>query len=111
MRVKQIPPNLLPHTCEYYPVTLDDWDAEAKGNMITLTSVRFEPSSKRVLAKDGKEKQLTGLLFYDVKNSKPSGYTFKRGDIIRFAGEDYHIETIKPVTAFSGLHHHEIGLI
>ncbi len=111
MRVKHIPPNLLPHTCEYYPVTLDDWDAEIKGDMTTLTSVRFEPSSKRVLAKDGKEKQLTGLLFYDVKNSEPCDHIFKRGDIIRFMGEDYHIETIKPVTAFRGVHHYELGLI
>ena len=75
-----------------------------------LTRVRIEPTSKQVLTSTGSQKQLSALLFFDVRNSRPAGTMFAVGQYILWNGSEYRIETVDTLYDKRKLHHFEVGL-
>ena len=113
IRFRPIPKQVLIHSVShgYGTPVLDVYQNETFPNSRTITFVRVDPVSKRVLSKDSQEAQLNALLYYDAVNSLPTGISFARGDLITFNGIPYRVETVEPIYDAGRLHHAEIGLI
>lgn len=109
--VRPIPKRLLCHSAKLFDVQRDQWQSETLALKVDLRSVRIEPITKLIMSKDGKELQLSAVLIYDVKHSKPETATFALGDVVEAFGQSWHIQTLEPITAFTGVHHWEVGLI
>jgi len=107
-----IPYQLLIHSATHnYTPSHGNWGAETFAGTRALTYVRFEPSSKLITTKDNRQVQLAATMFYDCKNSAPSGVTFTEGDqIIQTGGRVYKVETVDNCNDEIGLHHYELGL-
>lgn len=110
---KPIPKHLLIHSATHYFGTLseDEWGNISHTDSRDLTFVRFEPTSKLVMSKDNREWQLEVLMFYDQRNSRPSGLTFAEGDKVTFNGQDYTVVSNDYLHDEKGLHHQEVGLV
>lgn len=110
--IRPIPKKLLIHTVALQRETSEDvWGKETLGQETKLKYVRVEPSSRIVRNKNGAEVQLAATLFYDCRNSRPSGITFQEDDIILFNGQKHKVQTIEPLYDEKKLHHYEMGLI
>ncbi len=91
--------------------TTDDWGNIAYTNEQALRFVRFEPTSKLVKSRDNEELQLALLMFYDQRNSSPTGLIFEVDQQIEFNGKKYTIVLNDQEHDESGLHHQEVGLV
>lgn len=112
---RPIPRHLLPHRATLRRHSADQtnqWDdVVSKGKPIELKYVRFEPTSKVLISATNEEVQLTAYMFYDCRNSSPTGLRFALKDRICFDGVEYEIvDGIIPETAHQQLHHYELGL-
>lgn len=110
--MKPIPKCLLIHSAKLFEVSTENtWQSEETTEIATLKNIRIEPLSKLVTAKDNTQVTLTAVLFYDCKNSRPSGVNFKQGQKIIFGGIEHVVETIEPIYDGQKLHHYELGMI
>lgn len=110
--MKPMPKALLIHSAKLLEVSTENtWQSEETAEIATLKNIRIEPLSKLVTAKDNTQVTLTAVLFYDCKNSRPSGVSFKQGQKIIFNSIEYIVETIEPLYDGQKLHHYELGLI
>lgn len=110
--MRAIPKSLLPHTVTLFRKTSEDiWGAEQLGAGVELARVRMEPSSRIVRDKNNAEIQLAATLFYDCRNSYPSGVTFQLDDVVVFNGQKHQVKMIEPLYEKMRLHHYEIGLV
>ena len=76
-----------------------------------LHHIRIEPSSRIIRDKNNAEVQLAATLFYDCKNSSPTGMVFQEDDILLFQGMSYKVQTVEPLYDGSKLHHYEMGMV
>lgn len=107
-----MPKALLIHSAKLLEVSTENtWQSEETAEIATLKNIRIEPLSKLVTAKDNTQVTLTAVLFYDCKNSRPSGVSFKQGQKIIFNSIEYIVETIELLYDGQKLHHYELGLI
>lgn len=110
--MKPMPKALLIHSAKLLEVSKGNtWQSEETTETATLKNIRIEPLSKLVTAKDNTQVTLTAVLFYDCKNSRPSGVAFKQGQKVVFNGVEHIVETIEPLYDGQKLHHYELGLI
>lgn len=115
--VKAIPRRLLIHSAtHYYGDTIkDDWGNETHASNRQLLRVRFEPSNKVITteaaSRTNSEVRLSAVMFYDARNSNPTGITFEIGDEIQFSGKRYRVQLIDMLYDDSIFHHAELGLI
>lgn len=110
--MKPIPKSLLIHKAVLKrPKAKDRWGSTEYENDVTLQRVRMEPLSKIIRDKNNQEIQLAALLFFDCRNSRPTGQAFQLDDIVVFNGQQHRIQVIDPLYDGRGLHHYEIGLI
>lgn len=110
--MKPMPKALLIHSAKLLEVSTENtWQSEETAEIATLKNIRIEPLSKLVTAKDNTQVTLTAVLFYDCKNSRPSGVAFKQGQKVVFNGVEHIVETIEPLYDGQKLHHYELGLI
>lgn len=110
--MKPMPKALLIHSAKLLEVSTENtWQNEETTEIATLKNIRIEPLSKLVTAKDNTQVTLTAVLFYDCKNSRPSGVAFKQGQKVVFNGVEHIVETIEPLYDGQKLHHYELGLI
>lgn len=111
--MRPIPKKLLIHSVTYGKESTSDRfgdDKEIVGKVL-LRNVRLEPSSKVIRDKNNAELQLSAMMFYDCKNSRPSGMKFRTDDIIIFNGVNHRIETVEPLYDDKRIHHWELGLV
>lgn len=110
--MKPMPKALLIHSAKLLEVSTENtWQSEETAEIATLKNIRIEPLSKLVTAKDNTQVTLTAVLFYDCKNSRPSGVAFKQGQKVVFNGVEHIVETIELLYDGQKLHHYELGLI
>ncbi|MEG2869943.1 MAG: putative minor capsid protein, partial [Clostridium sp.] len=88
---------LIHHVVHAKEVDTDRWGTSEIESRQELKRVRIEPSSKTVRDKNNAEIQLAATLFYDCKNSRPSGISFIQDDAIIFTGQKYKIQTVEPL--------------
>lgn len=109
--MKPIPKSLLPHSAALHNVTVNDYQAETDSAAVaSLSCVRFEPSSKIIKTKDNTDRQLTAVMFYDMRSSSPQDQAFSVGQVVKFGTVRYTIELIDQLYDARHLHHLEIGL-
>lgn len=106
-----IPKNLLIHSAVLQSSAENKWQSEIRETIAELKKIRIEPSSKLVTSKDNRQITLSAVLFFDLRNSRPAGISFKHGQKILFNGNTYTIETIEELFDNRKLHHYELGLI
>lgn len=105
-----IPRSLLIHSATLQSVAKDAWQTNTATTVAALTRIRIDPSSKQIIAADGTTKQLSAMLYYDVRNSKPTGTTFALGQLVVYGGNTYRVESIDTLSDARKLHHYEVGL-
>ncbi|HNW87651.1 MAG TPA: putative minor capsid protein [Candidatus Limiplasma sp.] len=103
-------PSTLIHSATLQTASKDRDQNRTYTTVAALTRVRAEPTSKQVLTPAGAQKQLTALLFFDVRNSRPAGTTFVVGQYVLWNGAEYRIETVDTLYDKRKLHHYEVGL-
>lgn len=108
--MRPMPRSMLIHAATLQAYTTDAWQTKTLSTVASLTQIRVDPSSKQVIATDGTTKQLTATLYYDVRNSKPTGVTFALGQLVAYGGNTYRAEAIEPMYDARKLHHYEVGL-
>lgn len=107
-----IPKALLIHTAQIQDVSgKDTWGKETLTEPVTLEYVRLEPSTKYVRDKSNQEIQLAAVMFYDCRNSRPRGQTFRDNQVLTFNGERYRTKLVEPLYDGRRLHHYEIGMV
>ena len=110
--MRPIPKRLLIHTATLHKIQNEDrWGNGTLDEGTQLSYVRLEPSSKVVRDKNNAEIQLTAVLFYDCRNSRPKDQKFSEDDIVVFNGMKHKIQTVEPLYDDRQLHHYELGLI
>jgi len=105
-----IPVSILIHTATLQTAALDRDQNRTYATVAALSRIRVEPSSKQVIGSDGTQKQISGVLFFDVRNSKPAGTAFVVGQYVLWNGNEYRVETVDPQYDKRKLHHYEVGL-
>lgn len=109
--MRAIPKKMLIHTVTLAKAGSDRWGTERITSEQELKHVRMEPSSKIVRDKNNAEIQLAAELFYDCKNSRPTGISFEVDDLILFNGQKYAVRFVEPLYDDKRLHHYEVGLV
>lgn len=111
--MRPIPKSLLPHTVMLHKKKNSGgrYEEDSLDYGIKLAYVRMEPSGRIVRDKNGAEIQLAATLFYDCKNSTPSGIMFKVDDVIVFNGQKHRVQVVEPLYDRRNLHHYELGLV
>ena len=111
--MKPIPKKLLIHDVMYHrQIKAQDFYEESTLDPGTpISFIRMEPMTKVIRDKNRAEVQLSAVLFYDCKNSRPKGIKFETDDVIVFNGEFHKIQIIEPLYDSKRLHHYELGLI
>lgn len=102
--------SMLIHSATLQNITTDRYQNKVYETVSELTRVRVEPSSKQLLAANGTQKQLTAMLLFDVRNSRPVNTAFEAGQFILFNGSEYRIEAVDKLYDQRKLHHYEVGL-
>lgn len=105
-----IPASALIHSAALQQAAKDANQDLTYTTIAELTRVRMEPSARQVLTKDGAQKQLTMTMFFDARNSQPTGAAFEAGQYVLFNGIHYRIEAVDPLYDGRKLHHYEVGL-
>ncbi len=110
---RAIPKKLLPHSATLYEAgTPSLWSDAADVSLATIANVRFEPYHRIIKTADNTDVQLSGLMFFDVRNSvlSPDTVSFDVGQFIVWGTTRYMIEFVEPLYDDADLHHYEIGL-
>lgn len=113
MSVKSIPRFLLVHSATYekWTGTTDRDGVKVFETAVTLDDVRLEPAKKSILSVLGEFKNDKYLLFYDGRNSTPSGVVFNKGDKVTFSGSSMTVRDAEPLYADDNeIHHWEVYL-
>ncbi|MEA4999298.1 MAG: putative minor capsid protein [Candidatus Limiplasma sp.] len=105
-----IPVSMLIHTATLQTAANDRDQNRTYTTVAALSRVRVEPSNKQILTDTGAQKQLSAILFYDVRNSAPEGTTFAVGQYVLWNGAEYRIETVELLLDKRKPHHYEVGL-
>lgn len=109
--MKPIPKNLLIHSA--YAIKLGEperWEAAPEIGRTKLSRIRMEPSSTLRISKTNEQVQLSGVLFYDCRNSRPKDYDFSHADKIEIDGVQYNIVGVQKHYDDKKLHHLEVEL-
>lgn len=109
--MKAIPKKLLIHDAVLKREKKSEWGSGALETVTELSRIRIEPSSRITRDKNNVEYQLTAILFFDCKNSRPSNQEFREDDIIDFHGSLHRIISVEPLYDERKLHHYEMGMI
>lgn len=109
--MQAIPKKMLIHRATRHVMDKDRWGKEMPDDGQEITYIRIEPSSKVVRDKNHAEIQLVATLFYDCRNSRPCGVSWKEDDIVVANGEKYQVQTVEALYDGKRLHHYEIGMI
>lgn len=109
--MKPIPKALLIHDGELQKAIPGEWDSAGLEHIEDLKKIRIEPSSRIVRDKNNAEIQLAAVMFFDCKNSRPSGQVFEEDQIFDFSGQKHRIVSIEPLYDGKKLHHYEIGMV
>jgi hypothetical protein len=105
-----MPVSMLIHSATLQTAALDRDQKRTYTTVASLSRIRVEPSNRQVLTADATQKQLSALLFFDARNSKPLGTTFAVGQYVLWNGSEYRVETMEPHYDKRKLHHYEVGL-
>ncbi len=106
-----IPRSILIHSATLQTAKTDRDQNPVYTTVAVLTRIHVEEGSTRqIISKDGTQKQLAAILFFDARNSAPVGTTFAAGQYVLFSGREYRIETVEPQYEKRKLHHYEVGL-
>lgn len=109
--MKPIPKSLLIHSAAAIAESEPDmWGSKTEDSRTELEFVRIKPSSALKLDSRNEQIQLSAVLFYDCRNSKPPGFDFSHAKKILFCGEQYKIVRVDKLYDERGLHHLEVGL-
>lgn len=108
--MKPIPRSLLIHSATLQTATIDDYQSKTYTTVATLTCIRVEPTTKQVLGSDNLQKQLSAVLIFDARNSRPANTTFLVGQYVSFSGNRYRVEVVDSLYDARKLHHYEVGL-
>ena len=103
-------PSFLIHSATLQNVGKDRDQNRTYTTVAALTRVRIDPTSKQVLTPEGSQKQLTALLLFDARNSRPAATAFTVGQYILWNGNEYRVETVDTLYDKRKLHHYEVGL-
>ena len=109
--MKPIPKNLLIHSA--YAIRLGEperWEAPPEIGRTKLSFLRFESYTTLRLSKTNEQVQLSGVLFYDCRNSRPKGYNFSHADKFEIDGVQYNIVGVQMQYDDKKLHHLEVEL-
>lgn len=110
--MRAIPRKLLIHSGTMYRRDrVDKWGKTVLDEGQELSSVRLEPSRQIVRDKNNAEVQLAATLFFDCRNSRPSGYTPQLDDVFDFDGQRFQVRLVEPLYDGARLHHYEIGMV
>lgn len=110
--MRSIPKELLIHAVTLHIIRdKDRWGKAEIGTGTDVKEVRLESSSKVIRDKNNAEIQLTAMLFYDCRNSRPRGIVFVEDNVVGFNGQKFRIVSVEPLYDGRRLHHYEIGLV
>lgn len=111
--MRPIPKKLLIHEVMYHKQIAGDgfYDENSLDAGQKLTFVRMEPSNKIIRDKNNAEVQLSAVMFYDCRNSRPRNISFAVDDVIVFNGVPHKVQVAEPLYDERKLHHYELGLI
>lgn len=111
--MRPIPKELLIHSAMHHKQIKNDgfYDENTLDSGESLTFIRIEPSNKIIRNKNNAEVQLSAVMFYDCKNSRPKNVAFAVDDIIIFNGMKHKVQVVEPLYDERKLHHYELGLI
>lgn len=109
--IRSIPKSVLIHSAVLYKRTGKNTKEQITySDAVSLDYVCFQDSNEIIRLQNGDEYRLSGILFYDEKNSRPQGIEFSLDDKIVFNGTNYYIKRIRTESGFVLLHHFEIEL-
>ena len=110
--MKAIPKSLLIHKVTLYRIAEKDrWGKIIMDSGTALWRVRMEPSSKIIRDKQNAEIQLSAVLFFDCRNSRPENVELVVDDVIIFNTQKFRVAAVEPLYDGRKLHHYEIGLV
>ena len=108
--VKPIPKSLLIHSAELFEVKENSWQSEQRTLTAQLSFIRIGPTSRLVVGKENRSEELSAVLFYDCRNSRPKAVEFFEGQRVEFGGKTYRVQTVDRIYDDKRLHHYEVGL-
>lgn len=109
--MRPIQKSLLIHSATLKTEVKDDWGKVESSTDTNLTYIRYEQSDKMVQTPTNQEEQLTGLIFYDIRHSRPRNVVFSEDMNIVFDGVEHRIVKIEKLYDRKKLHHLEIGVV
>ena len=110
--MRAMPKSLLIHAvARVKTAPVDFWENEEISDREEITFVRMEPSHRIIRDKNNAEVQLSAVLFYDCRNSRPRGMEFFEDEVILFGGQSYRVIEVEPLYDGRRLHHYEIGMV
>ena len=109
--MRAIPKKLLIHKGELLEEAKGDWGPADPIHLANLEKIRVESSNKIISDKNNVELRLEALMFFDCKNSRPSGQTFQEDQIYDFNGQKYRIVSVELLQDEDKPHHYEIGMV
>lgn len=102
----------LKHTCTLEPYSGMVAGAPTYGASVTLSRVRLEPVKHNALTGLGEMKDDKFILFFDTRNSLPSGQTFAKKARVTFDSIALTIREIVPCYGDSAsVHHYEVHCV
>ncbi|MCM1055539.1 MAG: minor capsid protein [Bacteroides sp.] len=109
--MKPIPKSWLIHTaCAVELKEREGWEEPSERKRTELSRIRVEPSSNLRISKSNIQVQLSAVLFYDCRNSRPRDFDFSRADKVEYDGEQYDIVSVQKHYDDRKLHHMEVEL-
>lgn len=113
--MRAIPARLLIHQAELvrYSAVPESWDTmlgPPEPERVPIKRIRIEPSSRLIASKDNTQVQLTALLIYDCRHSRPADTAIQQGDAVIYNGREYLVQTVDSLHDGQRLHHYEVGL-
>lgn len=110
--MRPIPKWMLTHSAKLYSEKQhDSWQKTTWDEPVTLRHVRIEYDEALIFGVNNQQYRRTAVLFFDVRNSKPVGTTFYRGQKLTAFGRDFRVEKVEPLYDERGLHHYEVSLL
>jgi hypothetical protein len=111
--IPAIPRHILKTTATYKPAGAeDDYGNAAPGTAVTLGNVYIRPTRNIMATSLGDNKYYNMVLYFDAKNSTPTGQVFNAEDYIEFDGVTYNVRKAEPLydPTTGKLHHWEVQL-